>query len=94
MAFARAGTPVSPFRAPTRLVTDGPYRLTRNPGYLGMALGYAGIALLAGAPWALLPLPAVLALVDRGVIVREERYLRRHFGDQYARYERRARRWI
>jgi protein-S-isoprenylcysteine O-methyltransferase Ste14 len=93
-AFVRAGTPVSPFRAPTKLDTSGPYRLTRNPGYLGMALAYAGIALLAGAPWALLPLPVVLALIDRGVIVREERYLRRHFGEEYARYAGRTRRWI
>jgi protein-S-isoprenylcysteine O-methyltransferase Ste14 len=93
-AFARARTPVSPYRPPTTLVTTGPYRLTRNPGYLGMALAYVGIALLAGAPWVLVPLPVVLVLIDRGVIVREERYLRRAFGAEYDDYVRRTRRWL
>jgi protein-S-isoprenylcysteine O-methyltransferase Ste14 len=93
-AFARAGTPVSPYSTPTKLVTKGAYRLSRNPGYLGMALAYAGIAVIAGALWALAPLVVVLALIDRGVIVREERFLERKFGEDYLSYKRRTRRWL
>ena len=76
------------------LVTTGPYRLSRNPGYLGMALGYAGIAILFGALWALVPLVPTLVLIDRGVIRREERHLERRFGEQYSRYRAQTRRWI
>ena len=43
----------------------------RNPGYLGMALTYAGIAIVANAPWALVPLPIVIAVIDRGHKVAE-----------------------
>jgi protein-S-isoprenylcysteine O-methyltransferase Ste14 len=93
-AFARAGTPVSPYTASTALVTSGPYRISRNPAYLGMALVYAGIAVSAEALWALAPLPAVLAVIDRGVIAREERYLDRRLGDEYRRYKQRKRRWL
>ena len=93
-AFAAAQTPVSPYRAPTRLVTTGPYRVTRNPGYLGMALVYAGIALTAEALWALIPLAVVVVVIDRGVIAREERYLTHAFGDEYLCYQRQVRRWI
>lgn len=93
-AFARAGTPVSPYRSPTALVTSGVYRFTRNPGYLGMALAYVGVALLARSLWALAPLPLVIVLIDRGVIAREERFLRRRFGEDYARYASRTRRWL
>jgi protein-S-isoprenylcysteine O-methyltransferase Ste14 len=93
-ALAHAGTPVSPYRASTTLVTGGPYRLTRNPGYLGMALAYAGIALVSNAPWALVPLPIAIAIIDRGVIAREERYLERRFGRPYVDYKHRVRRWI
>jgi protein-S-isoprenylcysteine O-methyltransferase Ste14 len=75
-------------------VTDGPYRLTRNPGYLGMTLLYAGIAIAADAVWALAPLPVAIAVIDRGVIAREERYLERTFGAPYTEYKRRVRRWI
>ena len=93
-AFRRAGTHVNPGRSATTLVTTGPYRRSRNPGYLGMTLGYAGIAILSGALWALVPLVPTLFLIDRGVIRREERHLERRFGEQYIRYRARTRRWI
>jgi protein-S-isoprenylcysteine O-methyltransferase Ste14 len=78
-AFRRAGTHINPGEPATTLVTTGPYRLSRNPGYLGMALGYAGIAILGGAPWALTLLLPTVFTVDRGVIRREERDLERRF---------------
>jgi protein-S-isoprenylcysteine O-methyltransferase Ste14 len=93
-AFRRAGTPVNPGEPAKALITTGPYRLTRNPGYLGMALAYAGIAVLSGALWVLALLVPVLLLIDRGVIRREERHLERRFGAEYLRYTGRTRRWI
>lgn len=93
-AFHRKRTAANPWRPTTAIATDGPYRLTRNPAYLGMALVYIGIALLSQALWVLLPLPLVLAIVDRGVIAREERYLERKFGQEYLDYRGRVRRWV
>ena len=55
---------------------------------------YAGIVIVANAPWALVPLPVVVAVIDRGVIAREERYLERKFGRPYVDYKQRVRRWI
>ena len=93
-AFARKETAVEPWKPTTAIVTTGPYRLTRNPAYLGMALVYVGIALLAGALWALVPLPFVLIVIDRAVIAREERYLERKFGREYLDFKAGVRRWI
>jgi protein-S-isoprenylcysteine O-methyltransferase Ste14 len=93
-AFQRARTPLDPYKPSEAIVTDGPYRRTRNPGYLGMALTYAGIALVTNAPWVLVVLPVAIAVIDRGVIAREERYLERKFGTPYVDYKRRVRRWI
>jgi protein-S-isoprenylcysteine O-methyltransferase Ste14 len=93
-AFQRARTPVDPYTPTEAIATDGPFRLTRNPAYLGMALTYAGIATALNAPWALVPLAVAMAIIDRGVIAREERYLERKFGARYTDYKRRVRRWI
>jgi protein-S-isoprenylcysteine O-methyltransferase Ste14 len=93
-SFRRAETPMPPWEPTTALVTDGPYRLSRNPAYLADAVIYVGIALLADAPWALLPLPFVLALMQLGVIRREERYLERRFGQDYRDFKARRRAWI
>ncbi len=93
-AFARAGTPLDPYKPSQAIVTDGPYALSRNPAYLGMTLTYTGISLLSNSPWALAPLPIALAAIDRGVIAREERYLEGRFGAPYLEYKRRVRRWI
>ena len=72
----------------------GPFRYTRNPGYLSMAMIYAGIAARANALWAILVLPVALLVIQRGVIEREERYLERKFGEEYLRYKTTVRRWI
>jgi protein-S-isoprenylcysteine O-methyltransferase Ste14 len=93
-ALGRAGTPVSPYSTTTALVTGGPYRLSRNPGYLGLALAYSGTALLAGALWPFVSLVPTLLVVDRGVIAAEERYLEHRFGPEYLEYKRRTRRWL
>jgi protein-S-isoprenylcysteine O-methyltransferase Ste14 len=62
--------------------------------YLGMALAYAGLALLFDSPLALLGLPLVVVIIDRAVIAREERYLAAKFGEEYLAYRARVRRWL
>jgi protein-S-isoprenylcysteine O-methyltransferase Ste14 len=93
-AFRRAGTSPNPYRPAGRLVTAGPYRLSRNPMYLGFTLWYVGISCWANSLWSLLLLPLVLLVMHQGVIAREEAYLERRFGDEYRQYRARVRRWL
>jgi protein-S-isoprenylcysteine O-methyltransferase Ste14 len=76
------------------LVQDGPFRYSRNPGYLSLTMLYAGVAILRNALWAILLLPLVLYVIQCEVIEREERYLERTFGEEYLAYKRRVRRWV
>jgi protein-S-isoprenylcysteine O-methyltransferase Ste14 len=92
--FRRAGTDPLPMRPTTALVFGGPYRFTRNPMYLGMALVYSAVALVLDLPWALLLLPLVLLVIGTRVIAREERYLDAKFGEEYRAYRGRVRRWL
>jgi protein-S-isoprenylcysteine O-methyltransferase Ste14 len=62
-AMRQADTPASPYKPVERIATEGPFRYSRNPGYLSMALIYAGIASLANALWAILLLPAALLVI-------------------------------
>lgn len=93
-AMRRAKTSVNPYRPTTALLTEGPFSLTRNPMYLGMAVQYVGLALLFNSLWAVLLLPVALMIVYLTVIKREERYLERQFGKDYRAYKARVRRWI
>jgi protein-S-isoprenylcysteine O-methyltransferase Ste14 len=93
-AMRQADTPSNPYKPVERIATEGPFRYTRNPGYLAMTLIYAGIASLANALWAILLLPVALLVIQRGVIECEERYLEEKFGEEYLRYKERVRRWI
>ncbi len=89
-----AEAPVRTDRPVRRLTTAGPFRYTRNPGYLCLAMIYAGIALLRNSLWAKLLMPLVLYEIQRDVIGREERYLERAFGEEYLAYKERVRRWV
>ena len=92
--FRKAGEQPEPWTVTNAIVTDGIYRHTRNPMYLGMALLYVGLALIADSPVALILLPVVLVIVQTQVIAREERYLAGKFGEPYLDYKRRVRRWL
>src|SRR5215216_6281779 len=81
-------------RTMSSLVQDGPFRYSRNPGYLSLVMIYAGIAILRNALWAILLLPLLLLVTQRELIEREERYLERTFGEEYLAYKRRVRRWV
>ena len=89
-----AGTDPRPDRPTTALVTHGPYRYTRNPIYVGFLGIYVGLLLVVGTLWPALFLPAVLAVVRRGVIAREERYLAGRFGEAFNEYAAHVRRWL
>lgn len=89
-----ANTNINPTQPVNAIVTEGPFRFTRNPLYLGMTLLYIGIMFLVNSLWPMLILPFVLGLMNLGVIAREERYLERKFGAQYLDYKQRVRRWL
>ena len=93
-AMRQADTPASPYKPVERIAKEGPFRYSRNPGYLSMAMIYTGIASLANALWAILLLPVALLVIQRGVIEREERYLERKFGEEYLSYKAQVSRWI
>ncbi len=93
--FRRAGTEIKP-TSPTNhaLVMEGPYRLTRNPMYLGLVTLSLGIALWVGA-WPMLLAPiAVFATTNWIHIPYEEAKMRRQFGAAYDGYVGRVRRWM
>jgi len=90
----RAETNLDPRKPATTIVTGGPFRYTRNPLYLSMALMYIGISARANGLAPILLLPIVQRLMRTGVIEREERYLERKFGDEYIEYKVRTPRWI
>ena len=93
-ALSRAHTPVDPMKPTTALVTEGPFRHSRNPIYVALTLLYLGVAFLVNAWWILLLVVPVLVVIRYGVIAREEAYLTRKFGDAYRQYTAQVRRWL
>src|SRR5215212_9410338 len=89
-----ADVPIRTDKPVPRLTTEGPFRYSRNPSYLALAMIYAGIAVVRNSLWAILLLPLVLYVTQREVIGREERYLERTFGEEYRAYGARVRRWM
>jgi len=92
--FVAAGTNVRPTLPATALVTQGPYRFTRNPMYLALTAIYFGIAIAVGSWWLIVLTLPLLLVMEFGVIRREERYLAAKFGTAYTDYMATVRRWL
>jgi protein-S-isoprenylcysteine O-methyltransferase Ste14 len=94
VCFIRERTTIHPDRPASRLITTGPYRISRNPMYLSLILLYAGVAIWRQSLWAWLLLVIPFIYTDRWAIGPEERSLEQLFGAEYERYRARVRRWI
>ena len=92
--FRRAGTTIRPFQESSALVAQGPFRVSRNPIYLGMVAALIGIGLMLGTAVPFLVVPAFAVLIDLRFIRAEEADLERTFGESYRNYKARVRRWL
>jgi protein-S-isoprenylcysteine O-methyltransferase Ste14 len=92
--FKRMGTTPEPNGVASALLTSGPFRWTRNPLYLGLAILLVWFGVLLDSSWMLGLTPVLVLLLDWLVIAREEVRLRAQFGDEYLAYTRRVRRWL
>lgn len=92
--FRRHRTTVVPHRTPIRLIQSGIFSRTRNPVYLGDALLLAGVILRFDAVLALPLVPIFVWIIEKRFILGEEDRMRRAFRMEFARYERKVRRWV
>jgi protein-S-isoprenylcysteine O-methyltransferase Ste14 len=94
ITFWRHHTTVNPYKAATELCTKGPFRISRNPIYLGDWFILAGVSLLLQTWWPLVFAPLIWAMLRYGVIRHEEAHLEGKFGKAYVDYKARVRRWL
>ena len=92
--FWRSGQKPEPWKTTPELLTRGIYRFTRNPMYLGFVLIQLGIGVWLENGWVVLLTAPAAAGVYVLAIRPEEHYLAGKFGDDYARYRERVRRWL
>ena len=76
------------------IVDDGPYRFSRNPMYLSYVVAYAGISLIANSGVMLLLTPVFMLWLTQWIILPEESYLEKYFGEEYLKLKRATRRWL
>jgi protein-S-isoprenylcysteine O-methyltransferase Ste14 len=94
LTFLKARTTTVPGSVSSQLVTWGPYRLSRNPMYVGLVLAYLGEAGILRQIWPVFLLPLTVAYINWVVIPVEERKLKEVFGEEYERYRARVHRWV
>lgn len=96
IALRRGGTTTNPLKPETAssVVAVGAYRFTRNPMYLGLAMLLVGWAVFLPSAWALAGPVIFVIYITRFQIVPEERALMARFGDAYAAYRTKVRRWL
>jgi protein-S-isoprenylcysteine O-methyltransferase Ste14 len=88
------GTNLDPMATTTAIVAGGPYRFTRNPIYVALAGLFLGFTLGFNDWWGVVVLLPLLAVMHGGVVLREEHYLERKFGDEYRQYQSRVARYL
>lgn len=92
--FKKTSTPISHLADPVKLHTNGIFRLTRHPMYLGISIGLAGIAILTGIIYNLGFSILYLVLMDVLFARQEEEKLENKFGESYRQYKKWTRRWF
>ncbi|MBV8442856.1 MAG: isoprenylcysteine carboxylmethyltransferase family protein [Hyphomicrobiales bacterium] len=93
-AFKARATTIKPFERSSALLTDGVFRISRNPMYLGMILILVGVAMLIGSLSPFFVVAGFTAIIEMRFIPLEERMLAETFGNAWTAYSARTRRWL
>jgi len=92
--FDAADTTIKPFEESSALLTDGPYRHSRNPIYVCMMLGLIGIFIAFGSLSPVIVIPVFFWIINSRIIPVEESMLEDAFGEDYRNFKSGVRRWI
>ena len=96
LTFVRRKTTVNPMKPgdASTLVTDGIYRISRNPMYLGLLFLLVAASLFFSSYLSLLIIPVFVWYLTEFQIKPEEETLKERFGEAYEKYLRKVRRWV
>ncbi len=86
-------TPLNPSNA-TKLITDGIYKFSRNPMYLGLLLMLMGISIILNLTGGVLLIPLFILYLNLFQIIPEENAMVDLFKDEFIDYKKNVRRWI
>ena len=92
--FVRAKTGVVPFSESTTLITEGFYKYTRNPMYVGMNSFLLGLLIILNNPINFIFLIIFFFIVRNLFVIKEELQMEQTFGEDYLSYKGRVRRWL
>ncbi len=92
--FKRNNTTVKPYLKPSHLLLHGPFKISRNPMYLGMLLILAGTAILFKSIFLLIPAFLYVVVMNLFYVRKEEASLTEQFGNEFMTYKRRVRQWF
>ena len=94
--FKKKETTVNPIKPEetSQLVTDGFFKITRNPMYLGMLLFLLGLSIYNGLIVGLVFLPLFVGYITFFQIIPEENVMIKIFDEDYKAYMKKVRRWI
>lgn len=92
--FSRSKTAIDPRKPTTAIISTGPFGYSRNPVYVSMTMLVLGIAIAVDSLWIFVMVIPAVVVIQYFVILKEEAYLERKFGDEYERYKSAVRRWV
>ena len=86
-------TPLNPSNA-TKLITDGIYKFSRNPMYLGLLLVLVGISIILSLTGGFFFILLFILYINLFQIIPEENAMVDLFKDEFLEYKKNVRRWI
>lgn len=92
--FIKAKTGVVPFSKSTALITEGFYKYTRNPMYVGMNSFLLGLLIILNNPINFIFLVIFFFIVRNLFVIKEEVQMLETFGEEYLAYKNKVRRWL
>ena len=90
----KENTTVKPFEKPTALIQTGPYKLSRNPMYLGMVLLLIGAGFILGSLTSFIGTVLFAVMMEIVFIPIEEKILQDQFGEEYEVYKEKVGKWL